>query len=206
MKKIRILIADDHAIVRAGLSAVLGFEDDMEIVGEAEDGRQAVEAARTLHPDVVIMDLSMPTLDGAAATAAILREQPGARILILTTYGTSADVTRAVKSGAAGAVSKTLPNEELTAAIRSVAMGEGAFSPDVRRMLADAGRNADFTQRQIDILRSLACGLTNQDIAAQFGITVSGIKQHLAAIFAKLGTANRTEAVAEAIRRHLIDH
>ena len=142
MKKIRILIADDHAIVRAGLSAVLGFEDDMEIVGEAEDGRQAVEAARTLHPDVVIMDLSMPILDGAAATAAILREQPGARVLILTTYGTSADVTRAVKSGAAGAVSKTLPNEELTAAIRSVAMGEGAFSPDVRRMLADAGRNA----------------------------------------------------------------
>lgn len=204
MKKIRILIADDHAIVRAGLSAVLGFEDDIDIVGEAEDGRQAVEAARTLRPDVVIMDLSMPTMDGSAATAAIKRESSGVRILILTTYGTSADVLRAVKAGADGAVSKTLPNQELTTAIRKVANGEKTFSPDIRHSLEEAERYADFTQRQLDILKSLTRGLTNHDIAMQFGITVSGVKQHLAAIFAKLGTANRSEAVAVAMQRRLI--
>lgn len=206
MKKIRILIADDHAIVRAGLAAVLEFEDDMEIVGEAEDGLQAVSAARELRPDVVIMDLRMPALDGAAATATVLRESPNTKVLILTTYGTSSDVMRAIRAGASGAVSKTLPNEKLTAAIRSVANGGNAFSPDVKQLLNKAEHDADFTQRQRDILCALSRGLTNQDIAVQFGITVSGIKQHLAAIFAKLGAANRTEAVAEAIRRHLIDH
>ena len=205
MKKgIRVLIADDHAIVRAGLAAVLGFEQDISIVGEAVDGETAVAQACQIKPDIVIMDLMMPKMDGVEATAAIRRKLPDTKILILTTYGTSADIRRALSAGAAGAVTKTMLNAELTAAIRDVAAGKTVLTPDIRQALKETQNQPELTQRQKDILTSITRGLTNQDIATQFGITVSGVKQHLNAIFAKLGAANRSEAIAIVLRRSLL--
>ena len=205
MKKgIRVLIADDHAIVRAGLAAVLGFEQDISIVGEAVDGETAVAQACQIKPDIVIMDLMMPKMDGVEATAAIRRKLPDTKILILTTYGTSADIRRALSAGAAGAVTKTMLNAELTAAIRDVAAGKTVLTPDIRQALKETQDQPELTQRQKDILTSITRGLTNQDIATQFGITVSGVKQHLNAIFAKLGAANRSEAIAIVLRRSLL--
>lgn len=205
MKKgIRVLIADDHAIVRAGLAAVLGFEQDITVVGEAADGETAVAQACQIKPDIVIMDLMMPKMDGVEATAAIRRKLPDTKILILTTYGTSADIRRALSAGAAGAVTKTMLNAELTAAIRDVAAGKTVLTPDIRQALKETQNQPELTQRQKDILTSITRGLTNQDIATQFGITVSGVKQHLNAIFAKLGAANRSEAIAIVLRRSLL--
>ena len=205
MKKgIRVLIADDHAIVRAGLAAVLGFEQDISIVGEAVDGETAVAQACQIKPDIVIMDLMMPKMDGVEATAAIRRKLPDTKILILTTYGTSADIRRALSAGAAGAVTKTMLNAELTAAIRDVAAGKTVLTPDIRQALKETQNQPELTQRQKDILTSITRGLTNQDIATQFGITVSGVKQHLNAIFAKLGAATRSEAIAIVLRRSLL--
>ena len=205
MKKgIRVLIADDHAIVRAGLAAVLGFEQDISIVGEAVDGETAVAQACQIKPDIVIMDLMMPKMDGVEATAAIRRKLPDTKILILTTYGTSADIRRALSAGAAGAVTKTMLNAELTAAIRDVAAGKTVLTPDIRQALKETQNQPELTQRQKDILTSITRGLTNQDIATQFGITVSGVKQHLNAIFAKLGAANRSEAISIAMRKQLL--
>ena len=201
---IRVLIADDHAIVRAGLSAVLGFEPDITIVGEAADGEMAVAQACKLKPDIVIMDLMMPKMDGVEATAVIRQKLPETKILMLTTYGTSTDIRRALAAGAAGAVTKTLLNEELTAAIRDVAEGKTVLTPDIRQSLNEAQNQPEFTQRQREILESVTRGLTNQDIATQFGITVSGVKQHLNAIFAKLGASNRSEAIGIVLRRSLL--
>ena len=201
---IRVLLADDHAIVRTGLAAVLGFESGIAVVGEAADGEAAVRLALALKPDVVIMDLMMPKLDGAEATAAIRRSCPATKILLLTTYGTSVSIRRALASGATGAVTKTVRNEELTAAIRAVAAGEHVLTDDIRQILDETDAQPDLTQRQLDILHSVARGLTNQDIATQFGITISGVKQHLNAIFAKLGASNRSEAVTLALKSQWI--
>ena len=201
---IRVLIADDHAIVRAGLVAVLGFEQDITVVGAAADGEAAVAQACQVKADIVIMDLMMPKMDGVEATMAIRQKLPDTRILILTTDGTSTDIRRALSAGAAGAVTKTLLNEELTAAIRDVAAGKTVLTSDIRQALNETQNQPELTQRQKDILTSITRGLTNQDIATQFGITVSGVKQHLNAIFAKLGAANRSEAIAIVLRRSLL--
>ena len=202
---IRVLLADDHAIVRAGLAAVLGFENGITVVGEAADGEAAVRLAIALKPDVVIMDLMMPKLDGAEATAAIRRSCPATKILLLTTYGTSVSIRRALAAGATGAVTKTVRNEELTAAIRAVAAGEQILTNDIRQVLDETDAQPDLTQRQLEILHSVARGLTNQDIATRFGITISGVKQHLNAIFVKLGASNRSEAVTIALKSQMIE-
>ena len=204
MKQTRILIADDHSIVRMGISALLQYERGLSVVGEAEDGEEAVGLAGKTKPDVVLMDLMMPKMDGVEATRRIRETQSGTRVLILTTFGTSADVSRAIAAGASGAIVKDIAKDELVAAIRRVAKGESVFSPEIEQTVREEPALPNFTQRQMDILHSVTRGLTNAEIAKQFDISTDGVKQHLMVIFKKLGAANRSEAVAIAMRRQLL--
>ena len=201
--KLKILVVDDHAIVREGLVAILKFQKDLAVVDEAEDGAIAVQKVRELKPDVVIMDLMMPNMSGADATAEIMRESPDTKILLLTSYGTSAELSRAFASGAIGAITKTLPKEELLAAIRDVAAGVRVVSPEISQTLQEDATTPSLTPRQLEILHSLTRGLTNDDIAHEFGLSKAGVKFHLLTIFRKLNVANRTEAVGLASRKHL---
>ena len=203
MKK-KVLIVDDHSLVRLGLSALLGYQSDMEVAGEAEDGEEAVHMACKVRPDVIVMDLMMPGVDGVEATRRIREKLPDSHILILTTFGTSADVARAILAGASGAIMKDTSNEDLLNAIRTVAEGGKVFSPEIEQHVKEYSVSPDLTQRQMEILHSVTRGLSNPDIAKQFGITVDGVKAHLNVIFAKLGAANRSEAIAIALRRHLL--
>ena len=203
MKKITVLIADDHEIVRTGLAAVFGFQDDFTVVGEATDGEQAVVQALELKPDVVIMDLMMPVKDGVEAAREILAAHPETRVVILTTFATSALIIDAIEAGASGAISKDTPNADLLADIRRVAAGEQVLSSDIRD-LVQAEESAKLTKRQQEILRHIAKGLSNLDIANVLGISEDGVKFHLRSLFTKIGAANRTEAVAIALREHLL--
>lgn len=202
--QITILIADDHAIVREGLAVILGLHPDFTVIGEAEDGKVAVEMARIRQPDVVLMDLMMPVVDGAEATEQIKAACPQTKILILTSYGDSFSLNRALENGANGALSKTLPKEQLFSAIHDVTQGNRIISADIQQTLREREALPDLTQRQLDILQSLSRGLTNRDIAQQFGLSMAGIKFHLLAIFRKLNVANRSEAVSLALRKHLV--
>ena len=204
MKKIRILIADDHSVVRIGLSTLLSYQKDLSVVGEAENGAKAVAAVRELKPDVVIMDLVMPELTGVEATRAIRTDSPGTKVLILTSFGSSADAANAVAAGASGVIMKDSANQELIAAIRTVAAGGTAFSADVRLPAEDDEGAAALTERQLAILQSAARGLSNREIALQFDISKDMVKHHLSAVFAKLGAATRAEAVAIALSRDLL--
>ena len=202
--KLKILIVDDHAIVRDGLAAILKFQKDMTVVGESDDGQSAIQKAQTLHPDVILMDLMMPNMNGADATAAIKRILPETQILLLTSYGTSAELSRAFKNGATGAITKSLPKEELLAAIRNVAAGQRVASTEIEQTLNEDSETPTLTPRQLEILHSLTRGLTNDDIAHEFGLSKAGVKFHILSIFRKLNVANRTEAVAIAMRKHLL--
>ena len=204
MRKIRLLVADDHAVVRMGLVSLLESEKDIEVVGEAGDGDAAVSTARKTAPDVVLMDLVMPKKDGADATAAIKAERPETKVLILTTFSDTDDIARALNAGADGALLKNADYAEVAAAIRKVAMGKKTIAPEVKKMLAENPPLPELTGRQMDILSSMVRGLTNADIAKQFGITPDGVKFHITSILAKLGAANRSEAVAIALRKHLL--
>ena len=201
--KLKILIVDDHAIVRDGLAAILKFQKDMTVVGEADDGQSAIQKAQDLHPDVILMDLMMPSMNGADATAAIKQTLPETQILLLTSYGTSSELSRAFKNGATGAITKSLPKEELLAAIRNVATGMRVASPEIEQTLKEESAMPSLTPRQLEILHSLTRGLTNDDIAREFGLSKAGVKFHLLTIFRKLNVANRTEAVGLASRKHL---
>ena len=204
MNKIRILLADDHSIMRVGLASLLSREKDMTVVGEAETGEEAVAKARELKPDIVVMDLMMPEMDGVEATRRIKAERPDSKILILTTFGTSADVARAMAAGASGAIMKDAETDDQLAAIRAVAAGGKAFSPGIEKALNELQPTPDLTDRQLLILESVTRGLTNRDIATMLGISADAVKQHLAAIFSKLGAANRSEAISIALRKHLL--
>ena len=201
--KLKILIVDDHAIVRDGLAAILKFQKDLVVVGDAEDGQIAVQKVRELDPDVVILDVMMPNMGGADATAEILRVKPDAKILLLTSYGTSAELSRAFQNGAAGAITKTLPKEELFTAIRDVADGRRVVSPEIEQTLREGDTMPKLTSQQMVILESLVRGLTNDDIAQELGLSRAGVKFHLRTIFRKLNVSNRTEAVGLASRMHL---
>lgn len=200
MKKIRVMIVDDHSVVRMGLTAILNLEKDLVVCGAAESGAEAADAALRFKPDVIVMDLMMPDMDGAEATAAIRKTLPDAKILILTTFGTSGELSRAVSAGATGAVTKNIANAELVAAIHDTAEGRPHFSPEIRQALDDAAALPDFTRRQLEVLKSITRGLSNDDIARQLGLSKTRIKQHLNEIYDKLGAANRAEAVAIAMR------
>ena len=204
MKEIRILLADDHSIVRTGIAAILGYEKDISVVGEAEDGEEAIRLARKLSPDIVLMDLMMPGMDGVEATRTIRKTLPETKVLILTTFGTSADVARAIAAGASGAIVKDISKDDLVSAIRRATNGETVFSPEIEQSTKAEPDVPEFTRRQLDILHSVTRGLTNADIARQFGISTDGVKHHIMAIFKKLGATNRSEAVAIALRRQLL--
>ena len=204
MKKIRILIADDHAIVRTGLASLLGRKPDLEVVGEAEDGEAAVTETLRLKPDVVVMDLLMPRMSGAEATAAIHARQPETKILILTSYGDANDIRIALGNGATSAAVKSLPNAELVDVIRATAAGTRFLSPEVAQLLAADEPIADLSPRQRQILESITRGLSNAQIALLLGISPESVKTHVANLFGKIGAANRSEAVAIALRAHLL--
>ena len=204
MDKIKVLIADDHAIVRTGLSMLLEAQGGFDVVGEAENGTDAVRLTLRLKPDVVVMDLMMPEMDGIAATREIKAKAAGAKVLILTTSTVSDDLSRALDAGADGAIMKSAANDELIAAIRDIAAGNRAVSPEISRLISQDPPLPELTPRQKEILGSMVRGLTNKDIARELGIRSDGVNQHIMAILEKLGAANRTEAVAIALRKHLL--
>ena len=202
--KIKVLIADDHTIVRAGLTALRGTEKDIEVVGEAKNGAEAVSNAVELNPDIVIMDLMMPKMDGVEATKELLRKAPSVKTILLTTYGTSDGIAHALRAGARGAVLKNADNSELAKAIRIVAQGGDYISPDIRQQLAADPPVPDLTPRQSEILESMVRGLTDRDIALQLGLRPESVSEHVGAIRQKIGASNRTEAVAIAMRKYLL--
>lgn len=204
MKTLKVLVADDHAIVRHGLCALLGTEQGISVVGAAKDGIEAVEMAKRLLPDVIVMDVVMPRMDGVEATAAIHEALPDAKIVVLTSFGASGKIAHAIEAGATGALMKTAEDRELVATIRAVATGAEAISPSVRELLDTDPPVQRLTRRQTEILQAMARGLTNKEIAKMFDIRTDGVNQHVIAILARLGAANRTEAVATALRHRLI--
>jgi len=201
---VRILVADDHLIVRMGLVTLLENTPGLSVVGEAEDGNEAVRKAIRLKPDVVIMDLQMPGMDGVDATANIKAAVPNTHVLILTTFATSDIIAHALAAGATGAILKSSPKAKLLDAIRRAAQGESVISEDVKDILADDPPVPELTARQTEVLKSVTLGLTNKDIATQLGICPTVVKEHLNAIFSKLGAANRAEAITIALRKHLL--
>jgi NarL family two-component system response regulator LiaR len=202
--KVRILIADDHSVVRMGLASLLGTAKNVEVVGEAINGDEAVRKALKLRPDVVVMDLVMPRKDGVAATEEILTDAPETKILILTTFGTSDDITRTLKSGATGAIMKSATNRELLAAVQSVAQGRRFVSAEVEGILANDPPIPELSQRQREILESIARGLTNKEIATALDISLESVKSHVKVILQKLEASSRTEAAAIAQRKNLL--
>jgi DNA-binding NarL/FixJ family response regulator len=207
MAPIRVLIADDHPVVRDGLRAMLATQPDMELVGEAATGTKAVECACALHPDVVLMDLQMPELDGPAAIATLREQAPEVRVLVLTTYGTDADITCAVDAGATGYLLKDAPREQLFGAIRAAAKGESVLSPSVAtRVLGRMRAPAEeaLSPRELEILQAVARGLSNKEIGRLLYVSEATVKTHLLRIFGKLGVDDRTAAVTLALKRGII--
>ena len=204
MKKTTVMIVDDHSVVRIGLAMIINLESDLTVCAEVESGKEAVRLAEELKPAVVVMDFVMPDMDGAETTAELLKVSPQSKVLILTTYGSTADLSRALDAGATGAVTKNIANEDLLDAIRATARGECRLSPEIQASLGESERKIDLTPRQREVLASITRGLSNDDIATMLAISKVRVKQHLAALYEKLGAANRAEAVAIALRRQLL--
>jgi DNA-binding NarL/FixJ family response regulator len=206
--RIRIVIADDHPIVRSGLAGSLGSQPDFEVVGEAATGAEAVELAAALLPDLILMDIRMPELDGATATRRIVATHPDVRVLVLTTYSTDADVLRAVEAGAVGYLLKDVPHEELFGAVRAVARGERYIAQAVASRLMQQLSNPPrdpLTQRETEVLQSVARGASNKQVATALGIAEPTVKAHLVHIFGKLGVDSRTSAVRVGLERGVIE-
>lgn len=206
---VRVLLADDHPVVRAGLHGMLSAEPDLEVVAEAGSGDEAVVLAARYRPDVVLMDLRMPGVDGATATARIAADLPEVKVLVLTTYDTDTDIVRAVEAGAAGYLLKDTPREQLADAVRAAARGETVLAPPVAaklmtRMRAPAPAAATLTARETEVLALVARGRTNADIGRELHISAATVKTHLIRIFAKLEVDDRTAAVTAALRRGLL--
>jgi DNA-binding NarL/FixJ family response regulator len=207
MESIRVVLADDHPVVRDGLRAMLETQPDIEVVGEATTGAEALSLVRSLRPDLVLMDLQMPELDGTAATRHIRAEHDDVHVLVLTTYDTDADISRAVEAGATGYLLKDARRDELFQAVRIAARGESVLSPGVAsRVLGKMRAPAEqaLSSREIDVLESVARGHSNRAIARSLHISEATVKTHLQHIFAKLGVDDRTAAVTEALERGII--
>ena len=202
--KIKVLIIDDHAILRMGLTALLNSKKDIEVVGDAANGTTGIRKAAKLKPDVVIVDLVMPDMDGVETTRQLLEKDPDAKVMILTTFGTADGISHALAAGARGAVMKNVEFSELVSAIRTIAAGGRAVSPEIERILAVDPPIPALSPRQSEILESMVRGLSNYDIAKQLGISLDMVKEHTTSLFTKIGAANRTEAVAIALRKHLL--
>ena len=202
--KIRILIADDHVTVREGLAAMIGRQADMEVVGEAATGRMAVDLWDGLHPDVALLDLRMPELDGVGAIEAIRQRDPAARIIVLTTFDTDTDIANAIRAGARGYLLKDAQREDLLESIRRVHAGETTIAPSLVAKLAAGVSSAPLTGRELEVLLLLARGKSNREIGADLGISETTVKSHLRSVFTKLNVLSRTEAIAVASRRGLI--
>jgi DNA-binding NarL/FixJ family response regulator len=204
---IRVVIADDHPVVRTGLRGMLETQTDIEVVGEAEDGKQAVSLAGRLEPDVVLMDLQMPELDGVSATEQICARLSHTHVLVLTTYDTDADITRAINAGATGYLLKDAPRGDLFRAIRAASRGESVLTPAVATRLMNKMRGPAvdaLTEREIDVLTQVAGGRSNKEIAGNLYISEATVKTHLVHIFGKLGVDDRTAAVTSALEKGII--
>jgi DNA-binding NarL/FixJ family response regulator len=208
---IRVLLADDHPIVREGLRGMLAAERDIEVVAEAASGAEAVAMAARHLPDVVLMDLRMPRMDGVSAIAELAKRGSAARVLVLTTYDTDSDVVPAIEAGATGYLLKDSPRDELLRAVRAAARGESVLSPAVATRLLGQVRDqargpaqVPLSQREIEVLEIIARGATNRETAARLFISEATVKTHLLHSYAKLGVSDRAAAVAEAFRRGLL--
>ena len=207
-KPVRVLVVDDHFVVRAGVCNLLSGVADIVVVGEAEDGRQAVEEAERCAPDVILMDIRLPQLDGVEATRRILAARPGVGILMLTTADAEADVLIAIEAGAVGYVSKSSRKEELLEAIRSVARGEAWLPPRLTRRLLSHLKprpvSGALTSRERDVLALLAQGSSNREIACKLGVTDITVRTHVSHVLGKLGVSTRVEAALHALRSGLV--
>lgn len=204
---VRVVVADDHPVVRAGITTLLGIDPDVEVIGEAADGAEAVELARTLGPDVVLMDLQMPLMDGVGATRHIQAETPGVHVLILTTYDSDQSIVEAVEAGASGYLLKDTEPEVLLAGIKAAAAGETVLAPEVAAKLMArmrAPRPPELTSRELDVIDRVARGGTNAAIAVDLAISEATVKTHLIHIFQKLAVDDRTAAVTRALELGLI--
>ena len=204
---VRVLLADDHPVVRAGLAGMLAAEPDIEVVSEAGDGGEAVALSHRLHPDVVLMDLRMPVVDGVTATARLGQELPSVRVLVLTTYETDHDILRAVEAGATGYLLKDARRSDLAAAIRAASRGETVLAPPVAARLVTHMRTPtrdQLTPREAEVLGLVAHGLSNAAIARRLFIGEATVKTHLLKVFAKLGVDDRTAAVTVAMQRGIL--
>jgi DNA-binding NarL/FixJ family response regulator len=204
MPRIRVLVADDHPIVRAGLAAVVSQQLELELVGEAADGAEAVIIVRERRPDVVLMDLRMPHMDGVTAIRQIKSEFPDVGVLALTTYEGDVDIHRALEAGARGYLTKDMLLTDVLSAIRAVHRGERVIPAPVAARLAEFTPRNDLTEREIEVVRLVARGLSNHEIAGVIGRSDETVKLHLKNIFSKLGVADRTEAVTLAISRGIL--
>jgi DNA-binding NarL/FixJ family response regulator len=200
---IRVLLVDDHPVVRSGLAGLLSAETDIEVVGEAGDGAEGVARAAELRPDLVLMDLRMPVMDGAVATA-VITAAGTARVLVLTTYDTDTDILRAVEAGATGYLLKDTPREQLVAAVRAAAHGETVLAPPIAAKLMRQVRGDQLTPREVEVLELVARGRSNPDIARELFIGEATVKTHLLHVFDKLGVDDRTRAVTVAMERGII--
>jgi DNA-binding NarL/FixJ family response regulator len=204
---IRVMIVDDHPVVRNGLSGMFAGDDAFEVVGEAGDGSEAVRRVGAMRPDVILMDLRMPEMDGVSAIAALTAAGVPARILVLTTYDTDSDVLAAIEAGATGYLLKDAPPAELFRAVRAAAGGEGALSPSIATRVMGQVRapsQEPISQRELEVLELVAQGASNRDTAAQLFISEATVKTHLMHIYAKLGVNDRAAAVAEGFNRGLL--
>ena len=200
----RVMVADDHPVVRTGLAAVLVQQADLELVAEAENGERAVALYREHRPDVCLMDLRMPVMDGVEAIRTITTEFPEARILALTTYEGDADIRRALEAGARGYLLKDMLLTDVIGAVRAVRSGERVIPIAVAARLAEFPKRSDLTERELEVLQLVARGLSNKEVARVIGRTDETVKIHLKNTFAKLDVADRTEAVTVALTRGLI--
>lgn len=205
---LRVLVADDHPVVRAGIAGLLAAEPGIEVVGEATDGEQAVALAAVLRPDVVVMDLRMPGMDGDEATARIRSSSPAVRVLVLTTYESDDSILRAVEAGASGYLLKAAPPEEIVAGVRAVARGDTALAPALAaslvRGMAERGSAPSLSPREREVLALVADGLSNPEIAERLFLGEATVKSHLGHVFDKLGVRDRTRAVTRAMELGLL--
>lgn len=205
MKSITVMLVDDHAIFRMGLASLLGTARGIKVVGDAGDGETAVTKALELRPDLILMDLLMPGgMDGAETTRKLLELWPEAKVVILTTYETADGIGHALDAGAKGAIVKKAEFDELTKAIKAVAEGETYVSDEIREVLKSSATCPPLSPRQADVLSLVSLGLSNDDIAYKLGISAPVVRDYLKAVMAKIGAANRAEAVAIAMRKHLL--